>query len=680
MRQIPLSLGLLTLLALAAAAGADPVKKTTGFTPSLMDPAVDPCQDFYQHACGGWLKANPIPGDQGTWSRFHELYSNNMAIVGAALDKVSREDPARKPHEQKLGDYFASCMDEAGIEARGTAPLKGDLDALEAVTDRAGLARAVARLHEAGVNAVFQFGSRQDFKDSSRVIAGVGPGGTGLPSRDYYVLGDPKSVEVRDKYAAHVRRMFELLGDAPGTAEASARAALRIETALAEGGLSPVELRDPANLHHPMKRADLARLAPSFDWDAYLAAAGAPAFQEMNIAVPRYLEALEAQLRSAPLADWKSYLRWRLVNASAPALPAAFVNEDFNFFRKTLSGSQQLQGRWLRCFRDVDADLGEALGQVYVEAAFDEEGRRRAETMVAALLAALERDLRGLDWMGEATRREALAKLARIEAKIGYPKSWRDYGSLRVVRGDALGNRQRAKGFERRRQLARIGKPFDRQEWDTTPATVNAYYEARRNDVTFPAGILQPPFFDPRLDDAANLGAIGAVIGHEITHGFDDEGRQFDATGNLRDWWTPEDARRFQERAACLDAQFSQYTAVDDVKIDGKLTLGENIADLGGLRVAYMALQDTLAGTPAGSKESPKIDGFTPEQRLFLAYGQTWCENARPEVLRRRALSDPHATSRYRVNGVVANLPEFQRAFGCKTGQPMVRENVCRVW
>ncbi len=678
MRQIPLSLGLLTLLALAAPAGADPARKLTGFNPSLLDPAVDPCQDFYQHACGVWLKANPVPADRGVWSRFHEMYSNNMAIVSAALDKVSKDDPARQPHEQKLGDYFASCMDEAGIEARGTAPLQADLDAVEAATDRAGLARAVARLQQAGVNALFQFGSLQDFKDSGRVIAGVAPAGIGLPSRDYYLQGDAKSVEVRDKYAAHIRRMFELLGEPPETAEARARAALRIETALAEGWLSPVELREPGSLYHLMKRADLARLAPSFDWEAYLAAVAAPAFQEMNIAVPRFLEAMEAQLRSAPLADWKSYLRWRLVNASAPALPAAFVQEDFNFFRKALSGSERLQPRWERCFAAVDTDLGEALGQVYVETAFGAEDRRRAEAMVAALLKALERDLRELDWMSEATRREALAKLAGIDAKIGYPKTWRDYGGLRVARGDALGNRQRGKGFELRRQIARIGKPFDRREWTTTPATVNAYYEALRNDVTFPAGILQPPFFDPRLDEAANLGAIGAVIGHEVTHGFDDEGRQFDAAGNLRDWWTPEDARRFQERTACLEAQFSQYTAVDDVKLNGKLTLGENTADLGGLRIAYMALQDTLA---AGQrKERPKIDGFTPEQRLFLSYGQIWCENARPEVLRRRALSDPHATSSYRVNGVVANMPEFQRAFGCKAGQPMVRENACRVW
>ncbi|HVR96593.1 MAG TPA: M13 family metallopeptidase [Thermoanaerobaculia bacterium] len=673
--------GLLAILMLTAAAGADPARKSTGFDPALLDLAADPCQDFYQHACGGWLKANPIPEDRGAWSKYAELYANNMAAVTSVLDKVSADDPARKPHEQKTGDYFASCMDEAGIEARGTAPLQGDLAAVEAVADGAGLARVVARLHQAGVDAVFVFGSVQNLKGSDRVIAGVAPAGISLPGRDFYVQSDPKSVEVRDKYAAHIRRMFELLGDAPETAEARAKAALRVETALAGGWLSPVELREPGNLFHLMKRSDLARLAPAFDWDAYIAAVGAvgavgaPAFEEMNIAVPRFLEAMAAELRSAPLADWKSYLRWRLVNESAPALPAAFVQENFNFFRKTLSGSERLQPRWARCFQDMDINLGEALGQVYVEAAFSEASRRRTETMVAALIKALERDLRELDWMGEATRREALVKLAGLDAKIGYPKTWRDYGGLRIVRGDALGNRQRGKGFELQRQIARIGKPFDRQEWATTPATVNAYYEGRRNDVTFPAGILQPPFFDPRLDDAANLGAIGTVIGHELTHGFDDEGRQFDAKGNLRDWWAPEDARRFQERASCLEAQFSQYPAIDDLKVNGKLTLGENIGDLGGLRIAYMALQDTLAG-----KEAPKIGGFTPEQRLFLAYGQAMCENARPEVVRRRTLSDPHAPSRYRVNGVVANLPEFQRAFGCKAGQPMVRENVCRVW
>jgi predicted metalloendopeptidase len=450
---------------------------------------------------------------------------------------------------------------------------------------------------------------------------------------------------------------------------------MALETALASGALSPVERRKPENRYNLIKAGDLAKLAPAFDWQAYFAGVGLANTEEINAAPPAYFQRLGEQVANAPLDAWKAYLRTRLFSESAVGLPAAFSDLRFDFFERTLRGVQEQEPRWRRCVEAVDRDLGEALGQRFVETAYGEKSRERMAELITALRKAMERDIQSLDWMGEATKKEAQAKLAKMGPQIGYPKTWRDYASVEIRRDDALGNRRRARAFDLRRRLAKIGQPVDPNEWSMSPPTVNAYYRASMNDINFPAGILQPPFFDPNADDAVNFGAIGAVIGHEMTHGFDDAGRKFDAEGNLRDWWTPADAKEFESRAACVDRQYSGYTAVNDVKVNGKLTMGENIADLGGARIAYMALQETLQG-----KEAPKRDGFTPDQRFFLAFAQVWCFDATPEARRQRALTDSHSPGRYRANGTVSNMPEFQRAFGCKAGQPMVREEACRVW
>jgi endothelin-converting enzyme/putative endopeptidase len=677
-RLLLIAIVFVALAGTAAAQGPSPSTpplRLVVFDAASMDPKADPCVDFYQYACGGWIGKNPVPADRASWSTFSQLGERNQLVLRDLLEKAAVPAPDRSAVEQKIGDYYASCMDEAAIEARGLAPLQADLERIAKLEDKAGLAQLLAHLHSLGIDALFRFSSNQDAKDSSRVIASASQGGMGLPSSEAYFADDPKSVEIREKYVAFLQQLLERLGDPAAQAAAEARAVMKLETALAGVALSPVERRKPENRYNLVKAEALAALAPGFDWQAYFAAVGLPDLPEVNAAPPDYFRQVGTQIAAAPLADWKAYLRTRLATELAPALPRALADLRFGFFEKTLRGVQEQPPRWERCVRAVDRDLGEALGQKFVEAAFGEKSRARMDDLVKALGKALEQDIRELDWMGEATEKEALAKLARMRPKVGYPKKWRDYGPLQIVRGDLLGNYQRARTFDLRRRLAKIGQPVDPDEWQMTPPTVNAQYRASMNEINFPAGILQPPFFDPEADDAVNFGAIGAVIGHELTHGFDDQGRKFDAQGNLRDWWTPEDAREFETRAACVERQYSEYVAVEPVKVNGKLTLGENIADLGGLRIAYRALQDTLA-----SQEVAKRDGFTPDQRLFLAYAQTWCGNATPEALRQMALTNPHSPGRFRVQGVVSNLPEFQRAFGCQAGQPMVRQDVCRVW
>ncbi len=665
----------LSLICAIVLAGPAAAQKPVLLDPANLDPQADPCQDFYQYACGGWIRQNPVPADRASRSSFSLLQERNRDVLHDILEKAAVPAPGRSAIEQKIGDHYASCMDEKTIEARGLAPIQEDLRRIAGLQDKAGLAPVVAHLHTEGVNALFNFGSNQDAKDSSRFVASASQGGMGLPSSEAYFADDPRSAEIREKYVAYLRRLLEQLGEPAETAAAGARKVMAVETALAGEALSPVERRNPENRYNLVKVEVLAALAPSFDWKAYFAAMGLPGLSELNAAPPAYFRQLGEQITAIPLDDWKLYLRTRLATELAPVLPSALEDLRFGFFETTLRGVREDPPRWERCISAVDRDLGEALGQKYVEVAFGGKSRERMDEMVAALRKALERDIQSLDWMGAATKKEALTKLARIRPKVGYPKTWRDYSSLRIVRGDALGNRQRARAFGLKRRLDRIGKPVDLEEWIMTPPTVNAQYRAATNEINFPAGILQPPFFSPEADDAANFGAIGAVIGHEMTHGFDDSGRKFDAEGNLRDWWTPEDAREFETRAACVERQYSEYVAVDPVKVNGKLTLGENIADLGGLRVAYMALQDTLAG-----QEVAKRDGFTPDQRFFLAFAQTWCSSSTPEAQRQRALTDPHSPGRFRANGVASNMPEFQRAFGCKAGQPMVRETVCRVW
>ncbi|HEY2944526.1 MAG TPA: M13 family metallopeptidase [Vicinamibacteria bacterium] len=661
----------------ALAATADVPAKVPGFDPTAIDRSTPACADFYQFACGNWLSRSPVPPDRARWGRFDELAERNQSVLRDILEKVSANDPRREPIDQKIGDQYAACMDEAAIEAKGIAALKPELDRIGRLGSKGEMPGELAHLHEGGVDAAFRFGSLPDFKDANSMIAGTDQGGLGLPDRDYYLKDDAKSVELRAKYLAHVQKMLELSGEPAPAAAADARAVMDLETALARASLERVKRRDPANIYHKMKLAELQALTPAFDWSAYLAAAAGPPVTELNVTVPDFYKAFHAQLEGAPLDAWRAYLRWHLLHENANLLPAAFVNESFAFFGQVLTGAKELRPRWKRCVALVDSEMGEALGRRYVEATFGAEGKERTSKMVAALEAALERDLKTLPWMTDATKTQALGKLHAVANKIGYPDRWRDYSSLRIARGDALGNELRAEEFEVRRDLAKIGKTLDRSEWNMSPPTVNAYYSPLQNNINFPAGILQPPFYDNAMDDAVNFGGIGAVIGHELTHGFDDQGRKFAANGDLSDWWTEADAKEFEKRAGCIADEYAGFTVAGDVHLNGKLTLGENTADNGGARIAYMALMQTLAD--AASKPA-LIDGFTPEQRFFLGFGQVWCQNETEESARLRANVDPHSPGRYRVNGVVSNMPEFQQAFGCKAGDAMVRENACRVW
>lgn len=662
----------------AVAVAADPPAKVPGFDPTAIDRSVAPCADFYQFACGNWTARNPVPADRARWGRFDELAERNQTALRGILEKVSAADPKREPIDQKIGDQYAACMDEAAIEAKGVAALKPELDRVDKLASKSELPAMLAHVHDGGVNAAFRFGSQPDFKDANSVIAAADQGGLGLPDRDYYLKDDAKSADLRAKYLAHVQKMLELSGEPATAAAADARAVMDLETALARASLERVKRRDPANVYHKMKVADLQAITPGFDWKAYLAAAGGPPVGDLNVTVPDFFKALDAQIASLPLETWKAYLRWHLLHENAGLLPAAFVNEDFGFYGKTLTGAKELRPRWKRCVALVDNEMGEALGRRYVEATFGAEGKARTSKMVSALESALAQDIETLPWMTEATKVQALGKLKAIANKIGYPDKWRDYSRLGIARGDALGNKLRAEAFEVRRDLEKIGKALDRSEWSMSPPTVNAYYNPLQNNINFPAGILQPPFYDNAMDDAVNFGGIGAVIGHELTHGFDDSGRKFAANGDLKDWWTEEDAKEFEKRAGCIADEYSGFTvAGGDVHLNGKLTLGENTADNGGVRIAYMALMQTLADA---AKKPVPIDGFPPEQRFFLGFAQVWCQNETEESARLRATVDPHSPGRYRVNGVVANMPEFQQAFACKAGDAMVRENACRVW
>jgi endothelin-converting enzyme/putative endopeptidase len=651
-----------------------PEAQTPGFDTSALDPNVDPCVDFYQYACGSWRIRNPIPPDRAHWSRFDELRERNLDTLRHILEEASIDKPNRSAVEQKIGDYYAACMDEQTIDRKWIEPIRPQLDRIAALQAKSELASEVARLHRMGAEVLFNFGSSQDFKNSKQVIAQADQGGLGLPDRAFYL--DDSAEEIRERYLRHVAAMFELLGEPAEEAERNALAVMQIETALAAASMNGVLRRDPASVSHQIPSRELTTsLNPSFDWAQYFSLTDTPSISTLNIAVPDYFRRVDELIKNTDLEDWKAYLTWHLVHSQAPLLPSPFVNENFNFYGKVLHGAQQLQPRWKRCVSFVDNDLGDALGQKYVEQTFGAEGKERTLRMTREIEKALEKDIAKLSWMTPETRRKAIAKLHAIANRIGYPDRWRDYSGLTIRRSDALGNFQRASQFEFRRQLAKIGKHADRTEWGMTPPTVNAYYSAQTNSVTFPAGILQPPFFDRNMDLAVNYGAIGMVIGHELAHALDNEGRRFDAKGNLRDWWLGQDAEQFDEQAQCLVNQYSALTAADDPEQNAKITLCENTADNGGLRVAYMALLHAIA-----AKTVREMDGRSPQQRLFISFAQIWCENVSDNWAHFSALTDPHSPGRNRVNGVLQNMPEFQQAFGCSVEQPMVRRPACRVW
>jgi len=664
------------LSAVCGFAQSEPASPSPDF--SAVDKSVDPCTDFYAYSCGNWMKTNTIPPDQASWLSFRELDDRNEAILRQILEKAELNDSHRNAIDQKIGDYYESCMDESAANSKGLDPLKPELARIAAVKDKASLIDAIARVHLIGPNPLFNFYSSSDLHDANMVIAYIDQGGLTLPDRDYYIKDDTHMVEMRQHFTDYATQVFTLAGQSPEQAKASAETVLRIETELAKAAMDRTARRDPKTRDHKMSRDEAARLAPNFHLAQYFTDMKTPAISELNVSNPDFFKQVNALLESESLDAWKTYVSWHLLDGTAPWLSQSFVDANFKM-EQALSGQKEIKPRWKRCVDSVDNEIGEALGQRYVEQTFGAEGKQRMLKMVDALEKALSEDISNLSWMSEDTKKQAHVKLEAIRNKIGYPDVWRDYSSLKIERGDLVGNFLRANEFEARRNINKIGKPLDRNEWGMTPPTVNAYYSPPRNEIVFPAGILQPPFFDKNADDATNFGAIGLVIGHELTHGFDDQGRKFDPQGNLRDWWTAEDGKRFEERASCVANEYSSFTAVDDLKLNGRLTLGENTADNGGARIALMALHHFIADDKSG-KAGQTIDGYTPDQRFFLGFGRVWCELRRPEYARAHVTTDPHSPGKWRVDGVVQNMPEFDEAFSCKKGQPMVSENACHVW
>jgi len=650
-----------------------------GFDTSNLDRSCQPCKDFNEFANGGWMKKNPIPPAYAEWGRFNELAEQNREVLRRILEQAENNPKVVKAsNEQKIGDYYASCMDEEKIESEGIRPLTPELERVGRIGDLHYLEVEVARLHGYRIPALFGLFAGQDFKNSKEVIAQAVQGGLTLPDRDYYTKDDPKSKEIREAYLKHVGKMFELAGDDPASAADEAKTVMKIETSLAEASLTRVERRNPEANYHKMTVAELKELAPHFDWTDYFKRIGLQGISSLNVGQPDFFRAMDRELTAVPLSDWKTYLRWHLLNAAAPSLSSKFVEEDFDFNGRILTGAKEILPRWKRCVAGTDRALGEALGQFYVEQNFTPQAKARAQEMVQNLVAALRDDLATLSWMGDATRQRAIAKLDAFAKKIGYPDKWRNYEALQINRGPYLENVIRANEFESKRNLGKIGKPLDRTEWGMTPPTVNAYYNPSMNEIVFPAGILQPPFYDPQADDAINYGGVGAVIGHEMTHGFDDQGAKFDAEGNLEDWWTPSDLKNFKARTECVVNQFNGYVVEDSLHENGNLVVGESVADLGGLTISFAAFEKSLQGKPR-----PKsIDGFTPEQRFFLGWAQVWAENVRPEYERLMVNTNPHPLGRFRVDGPLSNMPAFAQAFGCKAGDPMVRppEERCQIW
>ncbi len=679
MRHLRFTLALLlALTAISFSQSASSAKPGTGFSLDNLDRSVDPCVDFYQYACGNWIKNAEIPADRPAWQSFPQLNENNLAIEREILKKAAAGGAARNPIDQKIGDLYGSCMDEKTVDAKGIAPLKPELDRIAAVKDKSALLEEIGHLHMVGVGALFSFSSNADLHNADQVIAYIDQGGLSLPDRDYYIKDDADKVEMRKHLIEYATQVFTLAGQTPQQAASSAETVLMVETLLAADSMDRTKRRDPKLRDHKMSREEVVALAPDFYLNRYFAATGAPEFKALNVTNPDFFKQVDAVIAALPLDSLKTYVAWRALNQAAPWLSQPFVESNFKL-RQALTGQKQIQDRWKRCVNLVDGELGEALGQRYVEATFGPEGKQRMLKMVDALEKSLDADIQTLSWMSDETKKQAKTKLQAIRNKIGYPDVFRDYSSVTIKRDDLLGNVERADEFEAKRDVAKIDKPVDRKEWGMTPPTVNAYYSGSFNEIVFPAGILQPPFFDKTMDDAINFGGIGLVIGHELTHGFDDQGRKFDPTGNLRDWWTEQDGKEFEKRVSCVADEYSSFVAVDNMKLNGRLTLGENTADNGGARIALAALERLIAEDKTG-KEGQSIDGFTPEQRFFLGFGRVWCEKQRPEYLRMQVSTNPHSPGKYRVDGVVQNMPEFQKAWGCKAGQPMVAENACHVW
>jgi len=672
-------------LAMAQAPGTatlDSEKSTAllpGLDKQLIDNSADPCVDFFKYACGNFNKLYPIPPDRSGYSTGAIIAEHTEQVLHAMLEKASQGGANRSANEQKIGDAYAACMDVDAVNRRGLAPLQPELDRIAALKSKEELPELLAHYQLIGVNAFLSFGQQQDFKDAQKQIAVVDQGGLGLPERDYYFRTGDAPEKTRVQYMQHVTNILKLAGESEAKASSDAQAIMKLETALAKVAMDVTSRRDPNKIYHLMPVSELSSLAPNIEWTRFLTASGAPPVTEVNVTEPEFFKGLNALVADTDMETIKTYLRWQII-ASTPGyvLPKAIDDEDFDFYGHKLRGQPEQRARWKRCVQATDTGLGEALSEVYVSKEFPPANKQATLQMVEDIEAAMDQDIDTLDWMSPATKVRAKEKLRAVADKIGYPDHWRDYSALSIARDDAFGNALRATEFENRRQLAKIGKPIDRGEWLITPATVDAYYNPSMNDINFPAGILQAPLYDSHASDASNYGHIGGVVGHELTHGFDDQGRQFDANGNLADWWTAEDGKKFDEKAGCEVKEYGNFVAVDEVKVNGKLTLGENTADNGGLRLAYIAL---LADAKRKNIDlDKKLDGYTPIQQFFLGHGQSWCGNTRPEQLRLQVQTDPHSPRQFRANGVVQNMPEFGKAFGCKAGQPMMPVNACRVW
>jgi putative endopeptidase len=673
-----------TLIAQTQSKGSPDTEKTyerlPGLDKQLIDTSADPCTDFAKYACGNFSKLYPIPPDRSGFGPGAMVAEYNQRVLHAMLEKAAAGGSDRTPNEQKIGDYYASCMDENAIDRKGLTPLQPELDRIAALKSKDELTPLLARYQLVGVNAFFNYGEQQDFEDARKQIAALDQGGLGLPERDYYFRTGEAAEKTRKEYVQHITNVLKLVGEAESQAASDARAIMQFETALAKVSMDITSQRDPKNVYHLMPVTDVAGLNPDVSWIQFFKDTDTPPITEINVANPDFFKGLNTLLSSTSLPVVQTYLRWQVINSTpSEVLPKVFDDEHFDFYGRKLRGQPEQRARWKRCVQATDAALGEALGQVYVAQEFPPSSKQATLQMVHDIETAMDQDINTLDWMSPTTKVRAKEKLRAVADKIGYPDHWRDYSKLVILRGDAYGNAVQAIEFENERELAKIGKPVDRGEFGMTPPTVNAYYSSSMNDINFPAGILQPPFFDPLADDAENYGHIGAIVGHELTHGFDDQGRKFDANGNLSDWWTAEDAKRFEQKTDCEVNEYSGFTAVDDAKVNGKLTLGENTADNGGLRLAYLAfLQD--AKRKNVDLNQKQADGYTPLQEFFLGYGQNWCGDTRPEQLRMQVQTDPHSPRQFRVDGVVQNMPEFGKAFGCKVGQPMMPANYCRVW